>query len=107
MAKREETHFVVTYKEPKEGKVVSIKARTIRDSSLGPAFVEISDFVFDDNPLIVDVTAENFKDHFINVKKLHLGIYHIVSIEEVGKHNKGLSLKKEKSNVVVLENPKN
>ena len=103
MPKKEETHFIVTYKDVKDNKVLTLKAKNIRDSTLGPAFVELSDFIFDSSPLILDPAAEEVKDHFRDVKRLHLSIYHIITIEEVGKSHKGLHLKKEKSNIVVLE----
>ncbi len=102
MPRKEETHFVVTYRDTKADKVLSLKARHIRDSSLGPAFVELSDFLFDSSSLILDPAAEEIKEHFKDVRRLHLSIYHILTIEEIGKSNRGLGLKKEKSNVVVL-----
>lgn len=102
MPKKEETHFVVTYKDVKDNKVLTIKAKNIRDSSLGPAFVELSDFIFDQSALIVDPASEEIRDHFADVKRLHLSIYHILTIEEVGQTNRGMKLKKDKTNVVVL-----
>ena len=39
---------------------------------------------------------------FEGVKTLHLSIYHIISIEEVGLAHKGLKFKKDKSHLVVL-----
>jgi hypothetical protein len=36
------------------------------------------------------------------VKTLHLSIYSIISIQEVGMEHKGLYFKKDKSNLVVL-----
>lgn len=102
MPKKEETHFVVTYRDAKDNKAQTIKARHIRDSSLGPAFVELSDFLFDQSPLIVDPASEEVREHFADVKRLHLSIYHILTIEEVGQTNRGMKIKKDRSNVVVL-----
>lgn len=102
MTTKEQTHFVVTYKDAKESKVLTLKARHIRDSSLGPAFVELSDFLFEGSGLILNPSDEEVKEHFQDVRRLHLSIYHIITIEEVGKTNRGMKLKKEKSNVVML-----
>lgn len=102
MTTKEQTHFVVTYKDAKENKVLTLKAKHIKDSSLGPAFVELSEFVFDSSALILNPADEEVKEHFKDVRRLHLSIYHIITIEEVGKSNRGFKFKKEKSNVVVL-----
>jgi len=108
MARREGNHFVVTYKDARDGKVLALKVKSITDSSLGPAFVELSDFVFESSQLILDPAAEEFQDKFKNVRRLHLSIYHIISIEEIGLAHRGLKLKNDRSNIVVLkgEDPK-
>src|SRR5687768_3490450 len=96
------TYFVITYRDPKENKIVECKAKTIRDSSLGLSFVSISDFVFTSkNSMVVDPTEEYLQKRLENVKSLHLSIYSIVSIEEVGQQI-GLKFVKDKSNLVML-----
>lgn len=97
-----ETYFVITYREPQEGKIVSLKARTVTDSSLGLSFIAISDFVFSTSGFVVNPAEEDLKKRFENVKSLHLSIYSIISIEEVGEEHEGLSFTKDKSNLVVL-----
>ncbi len=97
-----ETYFVITYREPQEGKLVSLKARTVTDSSLGLSFIAISDFVFSTSGFVVNPAEEDLKKRFENVKSLHLSIYNIISIEEVGEEHEGLSFNKDKSNLVVL-----
>lgn len=100
--KDRDTYFVITYREPQEGKVVTLKAKTVTDSSLGLSFIAISDFVFSTGGLVVNPAEEELKKRFENVKSLHLSIYTIISIEEVGTEHQGLSFKKDKSNLVVL-----
>ncbi|MCF8096008.1 MAG: DUF1820 family protein [Desulfobacteraceae bacterium] len=100
--KGRDTYFVITYREQQEGKLVTLKARAVTDSSLGLSFIAISDFVFSTNGLVVNPTEEDLKKRFENVKTLHLSIYTIISIEEVGAEHDGLSFKKDKSNLVVL-----
>lgn len=96
------TYFVITYRDPKEGKIVECKAKTIADSSLGLSFIAISDFVFTSrNSVVVDPTEEYLQKRLENVKSLHLSIYSIVSIEEVGQQV-GLKFVKDKSNLVML-----
>ncbi len=102
MNKKKETHYVITYREPAEGKILALKAKTVTDSSLGISFVAISDFIFDTDSLVVDPGEETRKKQFKDVKTLHLSIYTILSIEEVGKSHQGLKFKKDKSNLVVL-----
>ena len=97
-----DTFFVITYREPKEGNITTLKARTVTDSSLGLSFIAISDFIFDTTSRVVNPAEEDLKKRFENVKSLHLSIYTVVSIEEVGAGHQGLSFKKDKSNLVVL-----
>jgi len=100
--KKKKTYYVITYREAIEGKVVALKAKTVTDSTLGLSFVAISDFIFDTKSLVINPEEEDQKKHFEGVKTLHISIYSIISIEEVGPEHKGLSFKKDKSNLVVL-----
>ncbi|MFP4158955.1 MAG: DUF1820 family protein [Desulfobacterales bacterium] len=97
-----DTYFVITYREPREAKILTLKARTVTDSSLGLSFIAISDFVFSTSGLVVNPAEEDLKKRLENVKSMHLSIYTIISIEEVGAEHEGLSFKKDKSNLVVL-----
>lgn len=100
--KKEETHFLVTYRDPKDGKVQTLKCKKIEDSRLGLSFVSISQFIFSDSNLVADPTEENLKKRFEGTKALHLSVYSILSIEEVGSDHKGLNFKKDKSNLIML-----
>lgn len=62
----------------------------------------ISDFKFDTNKVVVDPEEENLAKRLKDVKSLHLSIYSIVSIEEVGTDHEGLKFQKDKSNLFVL-----
>ncbi|MFP3980907.1 MAG: DUF1820 family protein [Desulfobacterales bacterium] len=97
-----ETYFIITYREPQEGNIVTLKARTVTDSSLGLSFIAISDFLFSTSNLVVNPAEEDLKKRLENVKSLHLSIYTIISIEEVGAEHEGLSFRKDRSNLVVL-----
>jgi len=105
--KKDESHYIINFRDPKEGKVTSLKARSIMDSRLGLSFISCSDFVFDESVLVANPTEEANKKRYASTKALHLSIYNVISIEEVGKENKGLKFKKSKSNVIVLasDNP--
>jgi hypothetical protein len=103
--KKQETFYLITYrdvKDVKDTKILTLKAKTVTDSTLGMSFVAISDFVFDTKSLVIDPGEEDQKRQFEGVKTLHLSIYSIVSIEEVGESHKGLKFQKDKSNLVVL-----
>ena len=102
--KNEKTFYLVHYRDPSDGTHQSIRARTIKDSSLGLSFVAISEFVFEENSILVNPDEEAKKLEFEAVKTLHLSIYSILSISEVGEHKKNLSFKNDKSNLLVLTN---
>jgi hypothetical protein len=100
--KKDETYYIVSYRDPKDGDVKTLSARTIQDSNLGLSFVALSDFVFKEDTLIIDPSEEDLRERFEGTKRLHLSIYTILSIEEKGKTNEGLKFKKDKANLVVL-----
>lgn len=98
----EQTYYVVQYKDPTTNKTLTLKAKKIRESSLGFSFIAISEFVFDTDSVVVNPSEENLKNLFRNTKTLHLSVYAVLSIEEVGKNNKGLKFKKSKTNLVIF-----
>jgi len=100
--RRKDAYFIVSYRDPVTEKHVSIKAGTVTDSSLGLSFIAISDFVFDNSALVVNPQEEDMKRRFAEVKTLHLSIYTVLSIEEVGPEHAGLRFKKDKSKLLVL-----
>jgi hypothetical protein len=102
--KSNNSYYIITYRDPQNGEVVSLKANKVTDSSLGLSFIAVSDFIFDTNTLVVNPAAEDQKKRFESVKTIHISIYTIVSIEEAGLKNKGLKFDKDKSNLVVLSN---
>jgi len=97
------TNFQVTYRDPKDGSLTSLKVRRIDDSSLGLSFVALSDFVFETSGILVDPKMDAKKLEFENIQVLHLSIYSIVSIAEVGDHKEPLSFKHDKSNLLLLK----
>ncbi|MEZ4741778.1 MAG: DUF1820 family protein [Bdellovibrionota bacterium] len=105
--RKEDTYFRVLYKEPGESKPVTLKAKSINDSSLGLSFVCISDFIFDTQNIVVDPKEEELSKRYEKVRSLHLSIYMILSIEEVGVQNDGLHFRHDKSNLLVLSNQDN
>lgn len=100
LSKKDESYFVITYRDPRDAKVCSLKARKIQDSSLGLSFVSISDFIFEVNGTVVNPTEEQQQHRFQNVRSFHLSIYSIISIEEMGP--KRLKFTRSKSNLLVL-----
>lgn len=100
--KKTEGHFLVTYRDPLTEKVAELKARQVEDSSLGLSFVRLSDFVFDTQALVVKPDEEALEKRYEHVRSLHLSIYAILSIAEVGAGATALRFQKDKSNLVVL-----
>ncbi|MCX5896158.1 MAG: DUF1820 family protein [Proteobacteria bacterium] len=97
-----DTYYIITYRDPKDGQIASLKAQKVTDSSLGLSFIAVSDFIFATDSLVIDPAEEDLKKRFAYVKTFHLSIYTILSIEEVGSEHKGLTFKDEKSNLVVF-----
>jgi len=106
-SKKSDSYFVITYRDPRDGSIVTLKARTIRDSTLGLSFISISDFIFDLDGIVVNPVEEQLRVRFENVRSLHLSIYSIISIEEVGMKQKGLTFKKDRSNLIALPTTNN
>lgn len=100
--KKQDVYYVVTFREPKDGQILTLDARSIADSTLGLSFVCISGFMFDSTKLVVTPDEEALQKRLEGVRALHLSIYSILSIKEMGKENKGLKFKKSRSNLVVL-----
>ena len=99
---KEKTHYIVNYRDPREGEIVSLKARKVTDSSMGLSFIRVSDFLFETQGAIIQPSEEQLQKQLENVKSLHLSLYSIISIEEVGASHKGLTFEKDKSNLLVL-----
>ncbi len=103
MAKQQsDSYFSIQYRDAKEGKIVVLKARRIEDSTLGLSFVRISDFLFDTNSVVVQPSEVQLEQHFRDVRSLHLSIYSILSVEEIGKKNSGLKFRRKKSNLLAF-----
>ncbi len=94
------TLYLVSYRDPQNGEVVALKVQSIEDSSLGLGFVKLSGFIFHTETLVVRPTEEQLKKRFENVKSLHLSIYSLISVEELGMEHKGLNFKKDRSNLI-------
>lgn len=104
MSSSAETHFVVTYRNPeKSGETITLRVRNVEDSSLGLAFVSLSGFIFGSRSAILNPKDEYAKQRFQHTKNLHLSIYNIISIEEVGEENTGLQLAPEKSKLLLFD----
>lgn len=101
-----ETCFVVSFQDAREGRVVSLRVRTIEDSVLGPAFVCLSDFVFQDGGTLIDPVEEAMSRRYGKTRRLHLQLWSISSIEEVGMGHGGLTSTHDRSNLVVFPPPR-
>jgi hypothetical protein len=99
---KKKSYYRITYRNPLDGQIVSLRAHTVTDSSLGLSFISIADFYFESHTLVVNPAEEDLKKRYADVKTLHLSIYTIISIEEVGMSARGISFKNDRSNLVVL-----
>jgi len=98
-------YFAVTFRDPVEGKNFTIRARKVDDSPLGLSFIRLSDFVFDTENLVITPEEEALRKRMENTHYLHLSIYHVISIQEVGMKKAALQLKNDRSKLVVLPGP--
>ena len=99
--------FIVSYRDPeKPNEMIEVRVRNVDDSALGPAFIALSDFVFGTSTGLINPRDEYAKKRFVKTKTLHLSIYNVVTIEEVGDENPGLKLAP-KEGVVLPFKPEN
>lgn len=99
----EKTYYLVTFRDNEKltkSDTLTLKVKTIHDSTLGLGFISLSNFVFEDTGPIVDPKFETLKKRFENTKSLHLSLYSIISVEEVGEDHPGLKFTKDKSNLL-------
>jgi len=95
--------YAVTYRDSKDNSIVTLKVRKIEDSSLGLTFVALSDFIFETSSVLVNPEEEARQKRFANIKTLHLAIYSVISIAEMGPETPKLAFKNDKSNLVILQ----
>ena len=89
----ETSHFVVTYRNPEKAtENIEVRVRSVDDSILGPAFIALSGFIVHSSTGIINPRDEYAKKRFQKTKTLHISIYNIVTIEEVGEEHPGLQL---------------
>lgn len=105
MSSNESSMYLVHFRDPETGEIAHVKAKSVSDSSLGLSFVTLSDFVFVTSRLIANPKEEQMRDRFKDVKALHLSIYNIISVEEIGADHKALKFKNDRSSLVVLDRP--
>ena len=97
----QETCYRITYRDVAENKIRTLRARSITDSGLGLSFVCVSDFVFDQTSKLVNPNDEALAAQLEDVKSLHLSMYTIVCVEEIGIDNQGLSFEHDRSKLLV------
>lgn len=72
-----------------QNQVFEVYARAIFQSEMY-GFVEIEEFVFDEEAkVIVDPSEEKLKTEFLNVKRSYIPMHSIIRIDEVEKEGKG------------------
>ncbi len=96
------TYYAVTFRDAQSGETTTLKARAVGDSSLGLGFICVSDFVFDTSSGVVNPTEEALAKRFERVERLHLQVYAVLAIEEIGEDHAGLSFDSDRSSLVLL-----
>lgn len=94
------SYYVINYRDPQTAENISLKAATVHDSTLGLSFISVSDFIFESEGLVIKPSEEQLRKRLENTKSLHLSIYTILSIEEVGITK--LKFKNDRSNLVAF-----
>ena len=97
------TCYAVTFRAD-SGEIVTLRVEEVVDSALGPSFLCLSGFVFDEGR-IVDPKQEALQHRYRDTKRLHLNVFHIQSIEEVGGGHPGLTLEQDRSKLILLPGP--
>ena len=103
-AQDQHNYYTVTYRDPKDGNTVHLKAKSIKDSNLGLSFIFISDFILkgEGSSKIIDPNEEKLRNQLKGTKGIHLSIYSIIMIEEVGPSHDGLHFENDKGKILVL-----
>lgn len=97
--------YRVLFRDPEDGEVVALVARSVTDSALGLGFVCVSDFDFAQRGAIVDPKQERLQRRFEDVRRMHLHLYAILAIEELGDKPGELAFEHDRSKVIVLRAP--
>jgi hypothetical protein len=100
--KKDPSYYVVTYRDQANAAVVSLKVRAIEDSSLGLGFVALSGFIFEQDSILVHPEEDAKRKKFENVKTLHLSVYSILSIAEMGQESPKLAFKNDRANLLMM-----
>jgi len=95
-----DSHYAISFRDPEEGEIVTLKARKVEDSELGLGFICISEFLFETRGSVVNPKEEDLARRFENVRRLHLNLYRILAIEERGAER--LELEADRSRLVLL-----
>lgn len=98
--------FQVHYTDFYTDKTVVVKVREIQDSPLGYTFMQLSDFVFDTNSVVIKPSEEQQKKNLENTKSLHICVHNILAIEELSDVSAALHLSKENSRLFMLPKEK-
>lgn len=94
--------YAVTYRDQKDGSICTLKVKTIQDSTLGLSFICLSDFTFETDSILVHPEEEARRKKFENIRNLHLSIYSIISIAEMGTETPKLAFKNDKTNLFII-----
>jgi len=96
-----DSHYAISFRDPEEGEIVTLKARKVEDSELGLGFICISDFLFETQGSVVNPKEESLAHRFADVRRLHLNLYRILAIEERGPER--LELEADRSKLLLLQ----
>jgi hypothetical protein len=97
--------YAVTWRDAVENKVRRIEVREVSDSTLGLGFVCLSGFYLEETGPLVDPEREALARRLKDVERLHLNVYTIVCIEEIGDGHRGLSFEHDRSRLLLLPTP--
>lgn len=98
----EDVHYAVTFRSPETGDVTILRARTVGDSDLGPGFICLSDLIFQTGSKLANPVEEALQEQYRTTRRLHLNVFSIQSIAEVGEEHPGLQLDADRTNLVVF-----
>lgn len=98
--------FQVHYTDFHTEKTVTVKVREIQDSPLGYTFIQLADFVFDTNSVVIKPSEEQQKKNLENTKSLHICVHNILAIEELSDVSAALHLSSESSRLFMLPKKK-
>lgn len=101
----DDVYYEITFRSPDSGTLTTLKAGTVGDSDLGAGFICLSELLFETSSRVANPAEEALAARYKDTRRLHLNVFSIQTIAEVGASHPGLTLDTDRSNLVAFPPP--